>query len=264
MLGWPPRMLRRADPPEETRRDTVEVVHEGATYTVALRRNPNARRLILRVRTDTGGVELTVPQRTALSTARTFAIRHGGWIAARLARMPERLAFAPGALIPLRGVPHRLERVPGPRGAIRVIQAGAEEPPVLAIPSDAEHFSRRVLDYFKAEAAKDLSNAARRYAQRLEVSIARVTIRDTRSRWGSCSAAGVLSFSWRIVMAPPDVLDYLAAHEVAHRIELNHSARYWALVAAICPHWRQAENWLTRHGSDLHRYGPVGERPAAS
>ncbi|HRJ68888.1 MAG TPA: SprT family zinc-dependent metalloprotease [Beijerinckiaceae bacterium] len=260
MFTWPPRLLRPAvpAPPKEER---FEVAHEGSVYAVSVRRSAAARRLILRVRNDTGDVVLTVPKRLSLSCAKDFATRQGGWIAARVARLPDRQPFVPGAVIPLRGVLHRLALRDGLRGAARIEPAGADGTPGLSIACDPAHFSRRVLDFLRAEAKRDLTAASRRYAERLQVSIARISIKDTRSRWGSCSSAGALSYSWRMIMAPPHVLDYLAAHELAHRIELNHSQRFWKTVAAICPHWREAENWLTRHGSGLHRYGPAGGRP---
>jgi predicted metal-dependent hydrolase len=260
MLNWPLKFLTKpvvADPVLET----IEVAHDGATYAVKVRRSASARRLILRVKSDTGDVVLTLPRRSSLAAAREFASRQGGWIATRLARLPSRQPFTPGAIIPFRGAPHRLELRPGHRGPVHVLSPSGDEPGVIAVISDPAHFARRVLDFLKAEAGRDLKAAAHGYAGKLGVRIARISIKDTRSRWGSCSAAGALSFSWRLILAPHEVLDYLAAHEVAHRVELNHSNRYWKLVSSICPHWRAAENWLTRHGAELHRYGPVGGRP---
>lgn len=263
MFSWPPRLLRPAARPAPPRQERFEVKHDGATYAVEVRRNAAARRLILRVKADSGDVVLTVPKRLSLALAKDFAHRQGGWIAARVARVPERQPFEPGALIPLRGVPHRLEHRAGLRGAVRIEPPGADGHPVLSVAGDGAHFARRVLDFLKSEAKQDLAAASRAYAARLGVTIARITIKDTRSRWGSCSSAGALSYSWRLILAPPLVLDYLAAHELAHRVELNHSARFWKVVATTCPHWREAENWLTRNGSGLHRYGPAGGRPTS-
>ena len=95
----------------------------------------------------------------------------------------------------------------------------------------------------------------RQIAERLGVTIRRVSVRDQATRWGSCSTTGVLSFSWRLVLAPRYVLDYLAAHEVAHLVEMNHSRRFWKLVSRICPDMQRAKVWLDVHGTDLHRYG---------
>lgn len=260
MVSWLPRLLRPAAAPPQ-REERIEVSHAGATYGVRVRRSAAARRLILRVKADSGDVVLTVPKRLALRHARDFAERQGGWIAARMARLPERQPFEPGAVIPLRGMPHRLALRAGLRGAVRIEAAGADGMPVLSFAGDPAHFPRRVLDFLKAEAKRDLTAASGSYAARLGVTISRIVIKDTKSRWGSCSAQGALSYSWRLILAPPLVLDYLAAHELAHRVELNHSARFWSVVAAICPQWQEAENWLTRQGAGLHRYGPAGARP---
>ena len=127
--------------------------------------------------------------------------------------------------------------------------------PVLCVAGGAEHMDRRVHDYLKREARKDLHKASLAYAQDLGVRVKRLSIRDQSSRWGSCTSAGSLSFSWRLILAPPYVLDYLAAHEVAHLVEMNHSARFWRVVGRVCDHVDRAKAWLDTHGNDLHRYG---------
>lgn len=220
---------------------------------VALRRNPRARRYTLRVRAATRDVVLTLPARGSLNEAYDFARRHAGWIRTRLARLPQTVAFAPGAMIPLRGTPHRIVHRPGARGTVWTgIDDGA---PVLYVAGEAAHVGRRVGDFLKREARTALTEAARRHAGVLGVTIARVTLRDTASRWGSCSSSGALSFSWRLILAPAFVLDYLAAHEVAHRREMNHGPRFWAHVDRLFPERAAAEAWLKKHGSELHRYG---------
>jgi predicted metal-dependent hydrolase len=112
-----------------------------------------------------------------------------------------------------------------------------------------------VHDFLKREARRDLQKAAERYADMLDVKVKRLSIRDQSSRWGSCTSSGSLSFSWRLILAPPFVLDYLAAHEVAHLVEMNHSPRFWKVVARICNHVERAKRWLDAEGNDLHRYG---------
>ena len=109
--------------------------------------------------------------------------------------------------------------------------------------------------YLKREARRDLEAASRHYAKEIGARIKRVSVRDQSSRWGSCSSSGVLSYSWRLIFAPPHVLDYLAAHEVAHLKEMNHSARFWRLLDRLCPEMQRAKIWLDVHGTDLHRYG---------
>lgn len=220
---------------------------------VLLRRNPRARRYTLRVRAATRDVVLTIPARGTLREAFDFAVRHTGWVETRLARLPELVSFAPGAVIPLRGAPHRIVHRPDTRGTV---WAEAEESgAVLCVAGDAAHVARRLGDYLRREARKDLVEAAHRHAAALGVSITRVTLRDTASRWGSCSGTGALSFSWRLILAPPSVLDYLAAHEVAHRREMNHGPRFWATVDRLFPERHAAELWLKKNGAGLHRYG---------
>ncbi|MCS0503090.1 M48 family metallopeptidase [Ancylobacter mangrovi] len=219
---------------------------------VTLKRNARARRYTLRVRAATRDVVLTMPERGSLREALDFARRHVGWIEVRLARLPEVVAFVEGAVIPVRGVPHRIVHRPEARGTV---WTGGEEEPVLHVAGNVAHVPRRVADFLKREARRDLVEASHRHARALGVSISRVTLRDTASRWGSCSANGALSYSWRLILAPAFVLDYLAAHEVAHRREMNHGPRFWALVDRLFPERHAAERWLKKHGAELHRYG---------
>lgn len=243
----PLALLRRPDP------DHLEVQHEGASLRIALRRRPTARRITLRVSAATGEVVITLPSRTAVNTAQRFAATHAGWIAARLARVPARVAFEPGASVPLRGEPHRL-CLRDTRGG-GVIVGGEADAPVISVSCDPAHVARRIRDFLVREARCDLAAAIDDYAPRLGQRPVRMTLRDTRSRWGSCTARGELNFSWRLILAPPMVLDYLVAHEMAHLREMNHSPRFWALLGSLCPHVEEAERWLKRNGSTLHRYG---------
>jgi hypothetical protein len=112
-----------------------------------------------------------------------------------------------------------------------------------------------VHDFLKREARRELQKSAQAHAEALSVRVKRLSIRDQSSRWGSCTSAGSLSFSWRLILAPPFVLDYLAAHEVAHLVEMNHSPRFWRVVARVCPSVERAKRWLDTYGNDLHRYG---------
>lgn len=235
---------------------TLRVAHEDVV--VMLRRNARARRYTLRVRAASRDVVLTLPANGRLKEALDFARRHVGWIETRLARLPDEVPFAAGAVFPLRGMPHRIQHMPGARGTVWPAhdEAGAS---VLCVAGDAPHLPRRVEDYLKREARRDLIEAAQRHARALGVTITRVTLRDTASRWGSCSSTGALSFSWRLIFAPPFVLDYLAAHEVAHRREMNHGPRFWRTVDLLFPERERAENWLKRHGPELHRYGAARE-----
>jgi predicted metal-dependent hydrolase len=142
----------------------------------------------------------------------------------------------------------------GLRGTVSVGQdEGGDR--LLCIPGDTPHVARRVRDFLKAQAKHDLEAASRCAADALGVPLKRVSVRDQSSRWGSCSSTGVLSYSWRLIMAPSFVLNYLAVHEVAHLVEMNHSRRFWQLVDRLCPDAARAKVWLEVHGADLHRYG---------
>ena len=164
------------------------------------------------------------------------------------------MPFAHGIVIPLRGVKHRIEHRRGARGTVWS-ELGPGGTPLLCVAGDGPHVGRRVADYLKREAKRDLEAATRSYAQKLGVTLRRVSVRDQSSRWGSCSTTGVLSYSWRLILAPPFVLDYLAAHEVAHLVEMNHSPRFWRTVLRLCPDTRRAKVWLDTNGAGLHRYG---------
>ena len=225
---------------------------------VRLRRNRQARRYTLRIHAATRDVLLTMPARGSLREAKIFAQKHAAWIAARLKRLPQVAPFAHGTVLPLRGTPHRVEHRPRSRGTVW-IECGDDGEQILCVAGDAPHVARRLRDYLKREAKRDLNAASRAAAQALGAGLARVSIRDQTSRWGSCSTTGVLSYSWRLILAPPFVLEYLAAHEAAHLIEMNHSPRFWRLVEKICPDFGRAKAWLDAHGSDLHRYGAEAE-----
>jgi len=234
----------------------IEIAFDDAIYLVRLRRHRQARRYTLRIQAATREVVLTLPPRGSVKEAKAFAKKHGGWIAARLGRLPELVPFAPGTVLPLRGVPHRIVHRRGVRGTVW-IDTDAYGNALLCVAGEAPHIARRVTDFLKREARRDLEAASRRYAAKLGLTIKRVAVRDQTSRWGSCSTTGALSYSWRLIFAPPYVLDYLAAHEVAHLLEMNHSARFWRLVERLYPGLARAKVWLDIHGTDLHRYGEI-------
>jgi predicted metal-dependent hydrolase len=233
---------------------SFDVIVRGRPVEVAVRRNAAARRITLRVKNATGQVVLTLPKRASLIHGRDFASRQVDWIADRLATFPEPVPFARGKIIPLRGVPHRLVWR-GVRGVTRIEPQEPGRVRVIGVYGPEEHFSRRVLDFLKREARKDIEPTVERHARRLRVAVGRISVKDTISRWGSCSVKGDLAFSWRLILAPTFVLDYLCAHEVAHRREMNHGDRFWNIVYRLFPDTDEAEAWLKTQGSDLHRYG---------
>lgn len=236
-----------------TEPDTLAVKHGSQIFAIRLRRHRRARRYTLRIHPSEREAILTMPPRGTLADAKDFAQRHGGWIAARLGRLPQAAPFVHGTIVPLRGTPHKIVHRAG-RGTVWTeIRDSGEK--IICVAGDAAHIDRRVHDFLKREARADLQTASERYAAQLNVKVTRLSIRDQSSRWGSCTSAGSLSFSWRLILAPPYVLDYLAAHEVAHLVEMNHSAKFWKVVAKVCPATERAKTWLDTHGNDLHRFG---------
>jgi predicted metal-dependent hydrolase len=233
-----------------------DVVHAGETYRVQIKRVANARRFTLRVRAATRDVVLTLPPRGSLARAKIFVEKHAGWVGTRLARLPAPTPFGPGALVPLRGVLHEIVHEPGARGTVWVEPASeGSNPPKLFVAGEEPFVARRVQDYLMREAKRDLTAAVIRHTGAAGVKARRICLRDTTTRWGSCSSAGSLNFSWRLIMAPGFVLDYLAAHEVAHLVHMNHSAVFWQLAAHLAPELERAEAWLKLHGAGLMRFG---------
>jgi predicted metal-dependent hydrolase len=255
-MSRPALLYRRPSEPP-----VVQIVFDQAIYLVRLRRHRQARRYTLRIDAASREVVLTIPPRGSVKEAKEFAQKHGGWIAARLKRLPEAAPFAHGIEVPLRGLTHRIVHRRGERGTVW-IESDASGDRLLCVTGEPPHVDRRIGDFLKREALRDLARASRCYADKLGVAITRVCVRDQSSRWGSCSNSGVLSFSWRLILAPSFVLDYLAAHEVCHLVELNHSRSFWRLVKRLYPDVERAKVWLDVHGTDLHRYGLCAQRGA--
>jgi len=230
-----------------------EVATDDGPVAVSLRRDVRARNYTLRVKGAARAPVLTIPARGSLREARAFLERHTTWLAREMARLPEATPIADGATIPLRGVPHRIRHIGGTRGTVSAVVG--RHGPELLVAGGAEHLKRRVVDFLKREAKRDLEIAVERYADLLSVRATSIRLRDTTSRWGSCAPSGGLSFSWRLILAPPFILDYLAAHEVTHLRELNHSDRFWRLLNAISPDAERARKWLRREGAALHAVG---------
>jgi predicted metal-dependent hydrolase len=233
-------------PPSPTRHELLRI--DGRMLEVRVRLNPRARRMIVKVNPTTGEVSVTVPSRRGLSAALEFARGEKDWIARQLAKAPGAVALAPGAALPFRGVRHEIRAAA--KGPSPVwVQDGA-----IWVRGREVHAPRRVLDFLKGEARKAFEVRVLDYALRLEVKPSRITVRDTASRWGSCSSARSLSFSWRLILAPDFVLDYVVAHEVAHLREMNHSPRFWAHVKSLVADIDAPQGWLRAHGRELQRY----------
>ncbi len=234
----------RAMPPPAT--ESLALPH-GPTR-VQWRRSARARRISLRIDPREGSVIVTLPPRAAVAAGRALLLNHAGWVAERLARLPSPVAIVDGAEVPLDGRPIRVRHAPGGRGT-RLVDGE------LLVAGAAEFLPRRVIDFLKAEARRRLAVAAAGKATGAGLTARRVVIKDTRSRWGSCTADGTLMFSWRLVMAPPEVQDYVVGHEVAHLRHMNHGAQFWAFVETLTPYRVRAMRWLEQGGAGLMRIG---------
>lgn len=223
---------------------------DGRKLRVEIQVNPRARNISVRIDPTRRLAIATSPSQRQVKRTHAFVAERAGWIARELSALPHAAAFTPFGRVPLRGAMHELIYEQG-RGVARI----EEGERIVAPAPDADLFGARVLRFLRAEAERDFRERVAVHAAALAVNVRRVQIKEMRSRWGSCSIDGVLAFSWRVIMAPPFVLDYLAAHEVAHLKEMNHSARFWAVVAKLCPEHEKGRAWLRRFGADLHAFG---------
>ena len=243
-IGKPDVLFKKSPP---ARPELLKI--DGRLLEVRVRLNPRARRMIVKVNPATGEVSVTAPTRRGLSAALDFARGEREWIAGQLAKVPGPVALTIGAVIPFCGRPHEI------RAAARGPAPVWADNDVIWVRGDSAHAQRRVLDFLKRQARKTFEARVLDHAARLGVKPSRITVRDTASRWGSCSSARALSFSWRLILAPDFVLDYVVAHEVAHLREMNHSPRFWTYVKSLAPEMDAGQAWLKTNGRDLQRYG---------
>lgn len=209
---------------------------------IQLRRKSNARRLTLRLAAD--AVFLTVPNRTPIREAEAFAIRQEGWLRAKLADRPTRRPVQSVTTIMIEGQQRLITA-----GTGRVARLNET---TLEVPGPPDKYPAKIQAFLKELARTRLTAASDTYARQIDRSYNKLTLRDTRSRWGSCTSTGNLMYSWRLIIAPPEVLEYVAAHEVCHLAEMNHSANYWRLVEKIMPDYKTHRSWLRRNGAELH------------
>jgi predicted metal-dependent hydrolase len=220
---------------------------------VAVKLSTRARRVSLRVDPASGQVILVQPARASVRAVLEFTSSRRDWIAERLKLLPCRVAFEDGATIPIGGISHTVRFVPGQRGS--VWRDGSE----IFVAGRSEHGPRRLKDWLKGQAKSIIGPAARAMAAQLDRKVTYIGVRDTSSRWGSCSHTGRLSFSWRLVLAPEYVLTYVIAHEAAHLKHMHHGPAFWrtveSLLAGSTVDAALARDWLRTHGAALHRYG---------
>jgi predicted metal-dependent hydrolase len=235
----------------QTKQHILEI--DGVAVPVRLRANKRARRMILQTdglaRDGEPGVVVTLPRGVSAREALSWVSTQGAWIHRHLAKMPARVAFEPGAVIPILGVDHVIRSAPGARRGV-----WTEDGAVL-VSGRPEHLARRLGDWLKREARTRITECVRDKAAALGADYKRIAIRDPRSRWGSCAPDGNLNFSWRLILAPEFVFDYVISHEVAHLKELNHGSRFWKLVEGLTAETERARAWLNAYGAGLHRYG---------
>lgn len=231
---------------------TEEVVLQGGAcgqdpLRVVLRRSKQARRMSLRVSALDGRATLTVPYKTPDRIARQFVEDKSTWLRHHMGGVAPVIVPQIGATLPFEG---RERRIVGRAGLRAPRLDGAQ----LLVPEEGGNLPTRLAAFLREEARVRAVAACDRYSAALGRPYAQIALRDTRSRWGSCSQAGRLMFSWRLILAPSEVLDYVAAHEVAHLEQMNHSPAFWAVVAELCPRYEAPRAWLKGEGAGLHRW----------
>ncbi len=220
----------------------------GRTAPIDIKRNPRSRRIKLRIERNST-VVLVLPTRVSEKAGMAFVRRELSWIAEKLAELPGPVPFEHGQYVPIGGVLHEIRHVPEQRGLVWV------EDLDLFVTGRSEHVARRVTDWLRKTARQEITPRAERYASEIGRPMKGVTVRDQKTRWGSCSATGQLNFSWRLRLMPEYVMDYIVAHEVAHLRHMNHSREFWALVDQLNSDVIAAKKWLKENGSQMHRYG---------
>jgi predicted metal-dependent hydrolase len=227
--------------------ETVSLPHGVAR--VEWRRSVRARRVSLRIDARAGNVVITLPPRAERRAGMALLMTHANWVRDRLAALPDATRLVDGGVVPIGGVAHRIRHVPTERGVAWLAEGE------LCVAGAPEFLARRVTDFLRTEAYRRLSAIVAVKSAKLGIAPRRVTIKDTRSRWGSCAPSRSLAFCWRLVMAPQFVQDYVVAHEVAHLRHMNHGPHFWELLATLTPHIEAARTWLRVDGARLMRVG---------
>jgi predicted metal-dependent hydrolase len=221
----------------------------GHSVPLRFRHVTNARRLILRIDRENDGAIITLPPRISKAEGEALVYEKADWVLSRLKALPPRVYLVPGQYVPYLGKEHRIHHREDRRGVVWREDGG------IQVAGRSEFISRRITDWFKREARREILTLVEIKAQILHKPYGKISIRDTRSRWGSCSSSGNLSFCWRLMMTPYWVLEYVVAHEVAHLAHHNHGTQFWQTVEGLTDHTKEAKTWLLRNGEILHRYG---------
>jgi predicted metal-dependent hydrolase len=216
---------------------------------LVIRRHQTAKRICLRYNPTSHAISLTLPRHTRVGDGLAFLMQKSEWLLETLREIPTRKQIKPGVVIPLLGKRVRIKHDHD------LEHAWIIRDDVLYVSGARDAFAQNLSDALREIATRTLSTLALRYAARLGRRIQRISVRDTRSRWGSCSTTARLSFSYRLIFAPKEVLEYVVAHEVAHLRHMNHSRNFWNCVAELCPDYEAAKDWLKLHGKELYRFG---------
>lgn len=228
-----------------------ERIHKVSGRELSLRivENVRATRLTLRIDANGRGLRVTVPPGVPAREVERFLERHQGWLETRLAKLPDHPQVRAGIKLPFRGRPHLIVHEPDKRGTVDLREENGV--PIMVVYGDEKHLPRRISDFLKREAKREIEALVAKHTTEIGRKAKAIRFKDTSSRWGSCTSDGTLSFSWRIMMAPAPVIDYLVAHEVAHLKEMNHGPKFWALCKHLCPRTEEMRQWLKRNGSTL-------------
>ena len=230
--------------------ETLQVGSRSVALNVV--RSARANRLTLRIGRNGDAAKITAPNHVREIEIMEFINRHMGWLGEKLEAYPTRPNLRAGVKVPIKGIAHKIVHRPG-RGVNMII--ACETGPEIHIHGQEAALARRVADHLKKEAKATIEPMALKLAAETGRRVKSIRFKDTTSRWGSCSSDGNLSFSWRIMMAPPKVIAYLVAHEVAHLTEMNHGPKFWALCGKLCPDSDTCRAWLKRNGAKLQSIG---------
>ncbi len=215
---------------------------------LVIRRHQRAKRICLRYNPTDHAISLTLPRHTRVGDGLMFLMQKSEWLVTTLRDMPMKKQIKPGVVIPLLGKRIRIKH------DADLKRKWIIRDDVLYVSGDRADFAENVTEALRKIASQTLSGLALRYADKIGRRINRISVRDTRSRWGSCSSTARLSFSYRLIFAPKEVMEYVVAHEVAHLRHMNHSTAFWNCVESICPDYDAAKDWLKMHGKDLYRF----------
>ncbi len=258
-----PRLaLLISDRPEEIR--TFRLPHSGRTLRYRLRKSSRARYARLEIRPESG-LRVILPRFYPLKKAEELLVRKEAWILKHLTQIRNKPKTTPplqeGSVVSYKGIPHTLTLRRHGKSYFAV-QLKGRTIEIRAPQTETVPFAEILESWFRWQAKIQIEQLARQLAGRFKLSFGRVTIRDQKTRWGSCSARGNLNFNWRLLMAPAEVLRYVVIHELTHLEQPNHSQKFWARVEKRCPHYRKHEQWLKQHGADLRqilRTNPKGD-----